>query len=171
VIEKLQRETIRLSQVQDIAGCRLLVTNVVAQDRVVATLLKLFPDATVTDRRVDPSHGYRAVHVIVRIDRMPIEIQIRSRLQHLWAEVSEKLSDVVDPGLKYGRGPRQFQELLLGASRTVAQFEKNEADYIKMRLKKTDVRQISGQLKRIKKGLVKFLADISKLSDIIERDE
>ncbi len=32
IIEKLRRETIRLSQMQDIAGCRLVVEDIVAQD-------------------------------------------------------------------------------------------------------------------------------------------
>jgi hypothetical protein len=37
LIGKLQRETIRLSQVQDIAGCRLIVRDLLEQDRVKAT--------------------------------------------------------------------------------------------------------------------------------------
>src|SRR6266508_2594535 len=45
IIEKLQRETIRLSQVQDIAGCRVLVKDVAHQDRVVARLQRVFADA------------------------------------------------------------------------------------------------------------------------------
>src|SRR6266511_3686917 len=40
IIEKLQRETIRLSQVQDIAGCRVLVRDMAHQDHVVARLRK-----------------------------------------------------------------------------------------------------------------------------------
>jgi putative GTP pyrophosphokinase len=42
VIEKLQRETIRLSQMQDIAGCRVIVRDVIVQNRVVSKLGKLF---------------------------------------------------------------------------------------------------------------------------------
>src|SRR2546427_1260061 len=123
VIEKLQRETIRLSQMQDIAGCRLIVRDIAQQDRVVSRLLTLFPAATVMDRRRDPSNGYRAMHVIARAEGYPIEVQVRSRLQHLWAEVSEKLSDIVDPGLKYGRGPTEVQTVLMTASRAVAGLE------------------------------------------------
>jgi putative GTP pyrophosphokinase len=46
IIEELQRETIRLSQVQDIAGCRVLVRSMSHQDRVIARLTKLFADIT-----------------------------------------------------------------------------------------------------------------------------
>ena len=107
IIEKLQRETTRLSQVQDIAGCRLLVSDVRTQNRVVSRLRKVFSRVKVVDRRRSSSHGYRAVHVIVTVDAKPIEIQIRTVLQHAWAELSEKLADVIDPGIKYGTGPKE----------------------------------------------------------------
>ena len=55
IIEKLCRESIRLSQVQDIAGCRVVVADVQKQDDVVKRLLDIFSSATVVDRRVYPS--------------------------------------------------------------------------------------------------------------------
>lgn len=84
IIEKLRRESTRLTQVQDIAGCRIVVSDVIEQERVVASLIKIFPSTSVVDRRVNPSYGYRAIHVIPRILGKLIEIQIRSKLQHLW---------------------------------------------------------------------------------------
>ena len=62
ITEKLRRESIRLTQIQDIAGCRLVVTDIIAQDQMVAALLKTFPKTRTVDRRLKPSHGYRAVH-------------------------------------------------------------------------------------------------------------
>src|SRR5207249_2143742 len=67
IVAKLKRETIRLSQMQDIAGCRLIVADVREQDRLVDGLKRLFPEHTVIDRRRHPSHGYRAVHVIAEV--------------------------------------------------------------------------------------------------------
>jgi len=64
VIDKLQRETIRLSQMQDIAGCRIVVRNIVTQNKLLARIQALFPGCTTVDRREHPSHPYRAVHVI-----------------------------------------------------------------------------------------------------------
>lgn len=87
IVEKLRRESIRLSQIQDIAGCRIIVVNAVRQDQVVAFLKTDFPEAAVIDRRVSPSYGYRAAHIIAEVSGKPIEIQVRSSLQHLWAEL------------------------------------------------------------------------------------
>jgi putative GTP pyrophosphokinase len=123
VIEKLRRETIRLSQIQDLAGCRLVVEDVADQDLVVATLRAEFPAASVVDRRVTPSHGYRAVHVIVEVEGRPVEIQVRTSLQHLWAEMSEKLADRFGAALKYGGGHRGVREVLNLASEVLAEQE------------------------------------------------
>jgi len=126
IAEKLRRESLRLSQMQDIAGCRVVVADVLEQDRFIASLMTDFPAATVMDRRENPSHGYRAVHVIVEVSGKPIEIQARSSLQHLWAEVSEKSSDVLDPTIKYGGGSDTWRNFLTNTSKAVAAYEKFE---------------------------------------------
>src|SRR5256885_3801831 len=100
ISEKLRRESIRLTQIQDIAGCRIIVADIIKQDEVVQSLKNLFGNVTVVDRRQQPSHGYRAVHVIIKHQGKLIEIQVRTALQHLWAELSEKFSDVSDPAIK-----------------------------------------------------------------------
>jgi Region found in RelA / SpoT proteins len=87
-------------------------------------LLRVFPTTKVIDRRAVPSHGYRAVHVVVNVEGRPIEVQVRTSLQHLWAELSEKVSDIINPAIKYGSG-----EGLLGLNKVsyaIAQIEKLE---------------------------------------------
>jgi putative GTP pyrophosphokinase len=132
IIDKLQRESIRLSQMQDIAGCRLTVTDITAQDEVVAQLKTVFKKVTVVDRRQHPSHGYRAVHVIVDHSGKFVEVQIRTSLQHLWAELSEKLSDVVDGAIKYGGGEKNIISILTRISNSILDLETAEADLQKM---------------------------------------
>src|SRR5881227_1661642 len=66
IADKLKRESIRLTQIQDIAGCRIIVADIAEQESVVHSLTDLFPQAAVIDRREKPSHGYRAVHVVVK---------------------------------------------------------------------------------------------------------
>ena len=53
---------------------------------------QLFPQARVLDLRARPSHGYRAIHVAPMIDGYRVEVQVRTNLQHLWAELSETLA-------------------------------------------------------------------------------
>ncbi len=122
IVEKLRRESIRLSQMQDIAGCRLVVDSLEAQDSTVDQLRSVFRELTLVDRRVAPSHGYIAVHLIVRVESRVVEIQVRTELQHLWAEVSEKLSDLI-PEVKYGGGPEQVRAVLDGSSDAISRIE------------------------------------------------
>jgi hypothetical protein len=114
---------------QDIAGCRAIVRDLIEQDRVVDKLRELWPNALVHDRRAKPSYGYRAVHVVVVMDRHAIEIQIRTGMQHSWASATEKLSDIVDPEIKYGGGPEKLQSILAHISRAFAHQEIMEAQY------------------------------------------
>ncbi|MEH8015771.1 RelA/SpoT domain-containing protein [Rheinheimera muenzenbergensis] len=115
--DKLCRSSMRLSQMQDIAGCRIVVEDHRLQDEVVTQLQALFPASTVVDRRKTPSHGYRAVHVIVWHQHQAVEIQIRTELQQAWAEYAEKLADTVDPALKYGGGPQGPRDILKALSK------------------------------------------------------
>lgn len=101
----------------------MVIDDIDVQDQVADALLKLFPSAVVIDRRKAPSHGYRAVHVVVSDENKLVEVQVRTDLQHRWAELSEKFSDKVDPAIKYGGGDRQIRSILLNASTMVAKME------------------------------------------------
>jgi putative GTP pyrophosphokinase len=126
ISDKLRRESIRLTQIQDIAGCRLIVSDVADQERVVQSLSHLFVKTNIADRRQKPSHGYRAVHVVVTYLGKMVEIQVRTALQQLWAELSEKYSDVSDPAIKYGGGDEKIQKELAEISAFVALVELRE---------------------------------------------
>jgi len=123
ILDKLKRSTMRLSQMQDVAGCRVVVSDVRAQDDAVGRLTTLLSATTVFDRRDKPSHGYRAVHVVARPRGRPIEIQVRTELQHSWAELSEKWADSFGVAVKYGGGPKEIRTMLDGVSDLVANFE------------------------------------------------
>jgi putative GTP pyrophosphokinase len=123
IVEKLRRQSIRLGQIQDIAGCRVLVSDGTAQDELVHRVTSRFANCAVDDRRGQPSHGYRAVHVIVKHSGRMVEVQVRTALQHLWAELSEKLADLYDPAIKYGGGSEQIRRLLDENSQTVHRIE------------------------------------------------
>jgi hypothetical protein len=70
--------------------------------------------AKLIDHVKEPNHGYRAMHVVVYPDGLPVEIQVRTPLQHQWAELNEKLGDRWGRGLRYGDGPDDPDRLIPG---------------------------------------------------------
>lgn len=128
ITDKLCRESIRLSQIQDIAGCRVVVDDIPAQDRLVRLLDIFLTRPRIVDRRTNPSHGYRAVHLVAKIDGRCVEVQVRTVPQHLWAEISEKMADAIDLRIKYGDGDSEALGLLHSLSRSVQRLETVEAD-------------------------------------------
>ena len=118
LIEKLQREHwMKLKGVQDIAGARIVADcDRPEQDAIVARIVEEFANAArppkVKDRRADPSAGYRAVHVIVSVQDVPVEIQVRTWFQDRWAQMVESLADKWGRGLRYGEPPADAERLV-----------------------------------------------------------
>lgn len=160
ISEKLQRESIRLTQVQDIAGCRLIVSGILEQERVVDLLTNLFEDAEIIDRRANPSHGYRAVHVIVTRGEKLVEIQVRTSYQHVWAELSEKLSDVFDPTIKYGGGDELLRQLLAKWSGVVRKEEDVERSLAGAQQQLAELRSQTALSETDQANLIALEADI-----------
>ena len=152
LVEKLKRESIRLTQVQDIAGCRVVVRNVPEQDRVVESLSDAFPSASIVDRREKPSYGYRAVHVIADFAGKMVEVQVRTELQHMWAEISEKYADIYGSEIKYGGGEEKVREFLEMISETVAGYEENELVISKL-TKSNRIEEIQEKMDLLKKKI------------------
>ncbi len=99
----------RLSQMQDLAGARIVVRDRLAQDKAVRIIgedcAASGRTCKVMDRRERPSHGYRAVHIIMMWDQIPIEVQIRTELQDTWAQMTERVADRWGRGIRYGEDP------------------------------------------------------------------
>ncbi|RYZ91558.1 MAG: hypothetical protein EOP06_06770 [Proteobacteria bacterium] len=125
IVEKLKRETIRLNQIQDVAGCRVLVPDLATQDHLVENMMIFLSDAEleIDDKRGSPTNGYRAVHVVAKKHGRPVEIQIRTGVQHAWAEISEKLADSLGHSIKYGAGDEDALRFLQKLSEVTAELE------------------------------------------------
>lgn len=128
IVAKLRRQTIALSRMQDIVGCRIVVDTIVEQEALAARIAGRFSDARLVDRRVEPTFGYRAVHFILNWHHFPYEVQLRSRSQHAWAQTVERLSDRIYRDLKYGKGPEHVMANFLSVSKSIEQLEHIEME-------------------------------------------
>ena len=110
-IDKLRRERrSSLKTIHDLAGARVTLTgDLNAQDVAVRGFCDRYRDADpqpyVIDRRLDPRSGYRAVHVVVKVDTVPVEVQFRTEMQDLWAQVFERIGDAWGRQIRYGGDP------------------------------------------------------------------
>ncbi len=107
----------QLSRMQDIGGCRAVVSTV----RMVNHLVSTYQGSKsmkhelvrITDYIEKPRPtGYRSVHLIYRhqsethqeYNNLRIEMQIRSRLQHAWATAVETIGEFIGQALKSNLG-------------------------------------------------------------------
>lgn len=112
IVRKLNRLSVRLTQLQDIGGCRIIVEKNSQIDEVLNFLkekVRTTHDLRVTritdyrERGRDIT-GYRSVHVLLERSDRKLELQIRSRVQHYWAESIERTSVIYGKHLKESEG-------------------------------------------------------------------
>jgi hypothetical protein len=138
VLRKLNAEpTMRLSQMQDIGGCRSVVRGL----SELGALRDMFIHRRTSgdllrekDYVTDPkSTGYRSIHLVYRyrsrqahrraFDGLLIEIQLRTLVQHAWATAVETLGTMTGLALKSSSGPDQWLDLMRNISSLFALYE------------------------------------------------
>lgn len=131
IIRKLSRPQnvgMDLSRMDDMIGLRIIVKNRPDQDSVVDLLDDLFPDSRVIDDR-DGGELYHRLHVIYAAPSGPLEIQIRTLLQHLWANESETFGEKIKDGSATGEiETKQYLEELSALVRHIEQGALNLED-------------------------------------------
>ncbi|MGH7232681.1 MAG: RelA/SpoT domain-containing protein [Nitrospiraceae bacterium] len=95
---------LRLSQMQDIGGCRAIVKNVHAVNELVRSYNSQHKLDHIDDYIQSPKQsGYRGIHLIYRLlqqknvayNGLKVEIQLRSALQHAWATAVETVGTFI----------------------------------------------------------------------------
>jgi ppGpp synthetase/RelA/SpoT-type nucleotidyltranferase len=112
ILRKLKRLSARLTQLQDIGGCRIIVnSNRDVDDLVEFIKNQMALDSNFAVQRVTDYRdrgrditGYRSVHLILMFGERVLELQIRSRIQHYWAESIERTSVIYGHHLKEQEG-------------------------------------------------------------------
>lgn len=122
-VHKLRRQRTRLSSIEDIAGCRVVLPTWREQRELFDRVRGELEVVRERDYQRDPRHGYRALHAVVHVDDQPVEIQLRTELEDRWANFVDQLAQE-DLDIKYGGGSPLNQVLLQGIS---AMFEDYDA--------------------------------------------
>lgn len=136
IVRKLSRfGQMRLTQMQDIGGCRAVLRNI-EQTKEVFSIYRETPGAheTVSERDYlsdPPASGYRSVHLVQRyhssqkqaFDDLLVEIQIRTLLQHAWATAVETVDAFLGTDLKSSLGPKEWQRLFAFVGSAFAETE------------------------------------------------
>ena len=110
VIRKLVRPEnhgMDLSRMDDIAGVRIIVQDIVNQDKLTEVLSGYKKCLKCKDLRA-PDREYRAVHLTWKEAHGRVEVQLRTLVQQLWANESESFGEAV----KEGGGPTEIREYL-----------------------------------------------------------
>lgn len=142
ILRKLKRFHVRLSQLQDIAGTRIILDKNSDVDETAEYLLakiraqeelKLSKDTDYRIRGRDDS-GYRARHIILDYNGYKIELQLRSKIQHFWAEKIERTSVVYGYFLKELEGDPIVLNYFKQLSDVFYEFEANRRPSYSQRL-------------------------------------
>ena len=152
IIKKLQRKyegrnpTMKLSQMQDIGGCRSVVSNIKLVQKLCDEYYHI--DKNTKGKHCDIKHhfknkkdyiikpkpdGYRSIHLIYKYNSdkkqkkyngLLIEIQIRSKLQHFWATAIETVDHFTKQAIKSNEGEKEWMDFFRLISSVFADFEK-----------------------------------------------
>lgn len=120
IIGKLQRErTMNLWTMQDLGGCRVILPDISQVNDFAEQLrnsrIRHLPRSTYDYISSPRCSGYRSLHHVYQFysdkkaaynGKMSIEIQFRTRLQHLWATAVETLGLSMNVALKSGEGDK-----------------------------------------------------------------
>ncbi|HKR89595.1 MAG TPA: RelA/SpoT domain-containing protein [Phenylobacterium sp.] len=120
ITHKLDRfPRMRLSQIQDIGGCRAVVSSIEQVRELVEVYRRsdLKHKPKIDDYLLQPQEsGYRGMHLIYTYnsDRsevyngLKVEMQIRSQFQHAWATAVETVGTFIRQALKSSQGEAEW---------------------------------------------------------------
>ena len=159
---KLRRLSGNLSQIQDLGGCRAVVTDMCSARLLVESIKQQFPHELIReDAYMDKPResGYRSHHLVFsfeprnvdesELSGRRIELQIRSRLQHSWATAVETVGLFVGDDFKGGFGDENWLRLFELMSAEIAYAEGCNTASDSRRERVGEIKQLSDQLNAV----------------------
>lgn len=136
IIAKLKRfDKMKLKNMQDIGGCRAIVSNKKKLQQVVRELRKR-PEFKNTEGKIRAKNyvdkpkedGYRGYHLVGQFsnkegEKMDIEVQVRTVLQHDWATALEIVDLFTGQALKSNQGDKDWKVFFASVSEQFAIME------------------------------------------------
>jgi hypothetical protein len=128
IIAKIAKESMRLTQMQDIGGCRAVVKDIdtVYQIKQCYIAAKMQHELVRIDDyiRSPKSSGYRSLHLVFKFkskahpeyNNILLEVQLRTITQHAWATAVETVGAVSGQALKSSEGEEDWLEYFKYAS-------------------------------------------------------
>jgi len=181
ILRKMKRFSVRLTQLQDIAGNRVIVDRNSDVDLLRKFLLdkinkeKWLHLSRETDYRVlgRDDTGYRALHMILEHEGVKIELQLRSGAQHHWAESIERTSVIYGYHLKENEGDIRVLEYFkfLSGLFYILEFGREPSPQEKMQLdeKRVESEEIISKARRGKLLYSRVNEDIMYTLEEVER--
>jgi hypothetical protein len=114
-----ENRNMKLSTMQDIAGCRAVLDSVEDVRRLANEYGKTRRDYIA---RPKPD-GYRSIHIVEHQHGCQVEIQIRSAYQHVWAAAVETIDLLRGERLKVGSGHEDWKKFFRLAASALALHE------------------------------------------------
>ena len=188
IIKKLQRSyygnkpTMKLSQMQDIAGCRVVMQNVELAKKIYKESYirgdlkhkKVNEKDYITNPKED---GYRSIHLIYRYNSdkegkktyngLLVEVQIRSKLQHLWATAIETVDFFTRQAIKSNEGRKDWVDFFKLVSSAFAIMENTPL----IPNTPTDKKELYSQIRKKEKELnvIKVMNGWTQAIDVFEK--
>ena len=136
VVAKLKRfPTMTLVQMQDIAGLRAIVSNVYRLYKLESSYVEsTFEHELVNFKdyvQRPKQDGYRSIHYVYRYynpsvpmyDRLHVELQMRTKLQHAWATAVETVDTFMGQKIKAGEPTEEWAAFFQLVSTAFARIE------------------------------------------------
>ncbi len=137
IIDKLTRyPAMQLTTMQDIAGVRAVLSSVQQAEQLAEKYLNSNFSHKLVGRKnyinsPRDEDGYRSIHLTYRYknkispdyDGLRLEMQIRSRLQHIWATAVETMGTFLGQALKSRQGDREWIDFFAIISSAFAHME------------------------------------------------